>query len=494
MSDREKIRSRVSSLRRVRRMQIVLEYLMVGMFWGAIPAALFILATKLFILPFGETTHYLIAGGLVLAGMLAFTIRGVLHRLSEISVANDIDVSLGTRERISSALALDQGKQRKDAFVKALVADAAGTVEKLEMKQVYPWRAPRAWRIAVPALLLAAGLTFVPQLNWLVSDSDRAEAKVVNNEGEKLLKLAQQTEKKAVEEKDEVLKEASEELEKSGQKLRNNNLNKKEALKELQRLTQKLESQSLERIPEGQKALMKELAEDLQNGTQTRELGEALENMDFGKFSQQLEKMLSDMKSGKLSQQQMEFLEQLQKALSESLKSEAAEGEGAEDLKQMLEDLKQALQNEQELRQMMQDALDALQQDIDNAAQQLQQGGMQQQSQQLQQLMQQMQQQMQQQGMVSQQSLQQMQQALQQAQQQVQQNQQMSPQQQQQAQQALQQALDNFQQQNQQNGQQGQQGQQSQQSIQDINQQMQQNRQDMANQMQQGQQQMSGGT
>lgn len=486
MSDREKIVSRVSSLRRIRRVQIVLEYMMVGLFWGAVPAALFIFATKLFILPFDTTTNYYIAGGLVAAGMLAFVVRGVLSKLSALSVANDIDVSLGTKERISSALSLDSGKQRKDAFVKALVADAAQTVEKLEMKQVYPWSLPRAWRMAIPALAIAVALTFMPQLNWLVKDSDRAEAKVIHNEGEKLLEMAKQVEKQAVEEKDEALKEASEEIKQSGEKLKKNNMEKKEALKELQRLTQKLESQAIERIPEGQRALMKELAEELKMGAETKELGEALEDMDFGKFGQQLEKMLMDMKDGKLSQQQLDFLKQLEKALNESLGSDAAQMEGTEDLKKMLEDLKQSIQQEQQMREALQQALDNLQQDVDKLSQELQQGGMQQQSQQLQQLMQQMQQQMQQQGSVSQQTMQQMQQALQQTQQQIPQNQQMSQQQQQQAQQSAQDALDNFQQ--------GQEGQEGQQGMEQLNQQMQQNRQDMANQMSQNQQQMSGGT
>jgi hypothetical protein len=82
-------------------------------------------------------------------------------KLSALSVANDIDVSLGLRERVSSALSLGAGAKQKDPFVTTLVKDAARTVENLPLRKVYPWRIPRAWRLALPALLITVGLSFV---------------------------------------------------------------------------------------------------------------------------------------------------------------------------------------------------------------------------------------------------------------------------------------------------------------------------------------------
>ena len=146
MSDRDKIKVRVSSLRRTRRYQVVLDYFVRGLFWGAIPAALVILASRLWVLPFNE---YLIAGALLAATVAGFLIAALLVRITPLAVANDIDVSLGLRERISSALALGATKHRKDPFVKTLVKDAAKTVEKLPLKKVYPWTLPRAWKLVI---------------------------------------------------------------------------------------------------------------------------------------------------------------------------------------------------------------------------------------------------------------------------------------------------------------------------------------------------------
>ena len=107
MSDKEKIRYVVGRLRRTRRWQVVLDYFVVGLFWGAIPAALTILASRIWIFPVSE---YYVAGALLAATALGFLIASALVRLTPLAVANDIDVSLGLRERVSSALALDRGR------------------------------------------------------------------------------------------------------------------------------------------------------------------------------------------------------------------------------------------------------------------------------------------------------------------------------------------------------------------------------------------------
>ena len=71
MSEREKIRFTVGRMRRTRRWQVLLDFLVAGLFWGAIPAALAILASRIWAIPFSE---YWLAGGLLAAVAVGFAI------------------------------------------------------------------------------------------------------------------------------------------------------------------------------------------------------------------------------------------------------------------------------------------------------------------------------------------------------------------------------------------------------------------------------------
>jgi hypothetical protein len=479
MSDKDKIQRKVLGLRRTKRWQVVLDYFVRGLFWGAVPAALLILASRIWIIPYNE---YILAAGLLGLTVLGFLIASAFVRVTPLSVANDIDLSLGVRERISSALSLSEGRQRKDPFVKTLVKDAAGAVKDLPLKRVYPWRIPPSWRLALPALIIAGLLSFVPQLNWFVSDEDKAEAKLVQAEGNKLLELAKELEKESEKHKDPVLKEQAKEIKRVGEKLNNQQIKKKEALKELQRLKEKLETQAQNQLPQGEKELMAELGEQLKRLDGTRELGEMLKDGNLQKLMSELDQMMQDLQAGKLNSLQKETLEDLLKALEETLKSDQAQSEDAQHLKQLMEELKQALQNEQALQEQLQGAMDAFENDMNQLTQQLQQNNMGQQAQQLQQQMNQMKQELQQNGALSQQSLQQMLQSLQNNQQAIQSNNSLSQQQQEALSQCNQQAQSHLQSPSGQPGQ-----------ISQANSQAQQNRQSMAQKMQESSDCMGGG-
>src|SRR5438552_1090969 len=123
MSEKQQIEYKVWRLRRVRRWQLVLDYAVRGLFWGACTAALLLLATKLWIMPVsmfalgrlpGEFTLGL---ALLLLATTGFAISACFRKLSPLSVANDIDVRLGLRERVSSALALDPANEQTRPFV-----------------------------------------------------------------------------------------------------------------------------------------------------------------------------------------------------------------------------------------------------------------------------------------------------------------------------------------------------------------------------------------
>lgn len=487
MSDQEKIQVGVVKLRRRRRAQLLLDYFVRGLFWGAIPAGLAIFATKLWLIPLDP---YLLGSSLLGVVTLGFLVRAATMRLSLLAVAGDIDSRLGLRERVSSAMALStptsgvvnttartlnhlhaSNEKPLDPFVKTLLHDAAKTVAKLPAVRVYPWRAPRSWWQALAVLAIAAALSFVPQLNWFVRESDRAQAKLVQVEGNRLVELAKKIEQEAVKRKDPALAQQAKEIKRVGEKLNSGQIKKKDALKQLQRLKDKLQAQS--QPPQGEKKLLGQLGEQLSGKQSTRDLGEMLKQGNIDQLAKQLQQIAQSAAQGKLSSAQQQQLKDIAQAIDEALKSDAAKSPDAGALKQNLEQLKQAIAKDQQLQQALKDAMKSFEQAMGDLSQQLSQNNMSSQSQSLNQLLQQMQQQLQQNGMVNPQTLQQMQQQLQDTQQQIQQNQQLSQQQKDQLGKACDKAQSFL-------GQNGQQGKLSQQ-----NQQAQQNRQQMSQQAQQ---------
>jgi len=444
MSDRELIKHKVRKLRIKRRWQVIFDYFLRGLIWGAVPAALIVFAAKLWIIPINT---YLLAGGAFGVVILGFLVASIFVRITPLTVANEIDVALGLRERVSSALALSGQQRKRDPFIRAVVKDAARAIKKLPLRRVYPWSLPRSWQLALPGLLIVAALTFLPQLNWFISESDRAEAKLVQQEGHKLKELAEAIKQEAEKRQDPILEQQAEEIQRVGEKLSQGQIKKKEALKELQRLKEKLEAQAQIEVPEGERQLTAELAKQLMQLDSTRELGEMLEEGNLQALTEQLAELLKNLSAGKLSPGQEAMLDDLLKALEEGLKSEAADDPGAQGLKQQLEELKQALQQNQQLKQQLQDTMQSFEQDLNNLTNKLQQNNMAPQAQQLTQLMQQMNQQMSSSAMVDPQTLSQMHQSLQNTQQAIQNNQSLSSQQQQQLNQAAEQALSYFEQQ-----------------------------------------------
>jgi hypothetical protein len=454
MSDQERIVTGVRKLRRVRRAQLILDYLVRGLFWGSVLGALAIFATKLWMVPISP---YVLAGTLLGATTLGFVLRAVFMRVSMLAVAGEIDARLGLRERVSSALALagdaPEGLKAKprDPFVRTLIRDAAKSVERAQLRRVYPWRLPRAWLRAAIALLIAAALSFVPQLNWFVRQSDRAQAKLVQVEGNRLVELGKKLEQEAAERKDPVLKQHAQEIKRVGEKLNSGQMKKRDALKQLQRLKEKLQAQS--QPPQGERKLLSQLGEQLSKQESTRELGEMLKQGNIDKLGGQLKQLAQNAAQGKLSAQDQQQLKDLMQAIDEALKSDAAKSPDAAQLKQNLENLKQAIAKDQQLQKALQDAVKGFEQALNNLTQQLSQNGMNSQAQSLNQLMQQLRQQIQQNGMINPQTLQQMQQQLNQTQQDIQSNPNLNQQQKQQLGKACEKAQSYLQ------GQQGQEGQ-----------------------------------
>jgi hypothetical protein len=488
VSDQEKIQVGVVKLRRRRRAQLLLDYFVRGLFWGSVPAALAIFATKLWLIPLNP---YIIGASLLTAVTLGFIIRAATKRLSLLSVAGDIDARLGLRERVSSAMALSAASPGTvkttalsketplDPFVKTLLRDAAKTVDKLPAVRVYPWRAPRSWWQSAVILAITVALCFVPQLNWFVRQSDRAQAKLVQVEGNRLVELAKKMEQEAQKHKDPALAQQAKEIKRVGEKLNSGQIKKKDALKQLQRLKDKLQTQS--QPPQGEKKLAGQLGEQLAGKQSTRDLGEMLKQGKIDELSKQLKQLAESAAQGKLSSAQQQQLKDMAQAIDEALKSDAAKSPDAAALKQNLEQLKQAINKDQQLQQALQDAMKGFEKAMGDLTQQLSQNNMSSQSQSLNQLMQQMQQQIQQSGIVNPQTLQQMQQQLQNTQQQIQQNPQLSQQQKDQLGKACDKAQSYL-------GQNGQQGQLSQQ-----NNQAQQNRQQMSQQAQKSSECSGGG-
>jgi len=431
MSDEDRITLGLVRLKRVRRAQLVLDHAMRGIFWGAAVAALAVFATKLWMLPVGM---YWLAGGALGLSVAAFAVRAMLLRLTPLHVAVDVDARLGLRERVSSAVALGipahgaVAKKRPDPFVRAIVRDAARAVEKARRVRIYPWSLPRAWRYALPALLIACALTFVPQLNWFVRESDRAQAKLVHNEGQQLLDLAKKLSEEAKRTQDPVLKKQAQEVKRVADKLSSGQMPKREALKQLESLSQKLQAQN--QPPSGERKLLGELGKQMSGKESTKDLSQMLGKGDLEGFSAQLKELAQKAASGQLSLADQQALSDMLKALDEALKSQAANDPSAQALKNNLEDLKNALAKNQQLQQSLQDEMNGFKDALQNLTSQLSQNGMNQQAGKLNELMRKMESQLAQTGTLDPQTLKDMLSALQDAQSAISSNQQLSRQQQ----------------------------------------------------------------
>lgn len=119
-----------------------------GAFWGAVAAAFALLGK----VALGDWAT-VVAGGLVVAGVVIGALWGAAKRVDQTDAARLVDRSYGLQDRVATALEWS-GRTDRTPLVDALLADAAERVRALESRRIVPRAMPREARwLPIPVVI-----------------------------------------------------------------------------------------------------------------------------------------------------------------------------------------------------------------------------------------------------------------------------------------------------------------------------------------------------
>jgi len=285
------------------------------------------------------------AGALVL-GLAAAAVWTFATRRSALAAAVEIDRRFALKERVSSTLAMPSD-QHMSAAGQALLADAAGRLERIDVPEKFAFRPPRQILLpllpGVPALLVA----------WLISPAvvnnpaaanaaSTAVQQQVQQSAEalhrKLAERRQEAEKLGLKEAERLLKQ----LEAGSQQLLSSPPERKQALIELNDLARQLQMrrQQLQAADKFMQQL--EQLKNIQRGP-AEKFVQAMSKGDLKRAAEELQKIKDQLSNSKLSDEQKadlaKQLEQMQEKLNKLAEAQKA---AQEDLQKRIEQMRQA--------------------------------------------------------------------------------------------------------------------------------------------------------
>ena len=391
--------NRIESKVRIARRRILLgrfgQALCVTLFAALVVATLAIALPALRVMELDfNTWAYSWIGGCSLAALIAAGVYAVVTSPSLESVATEVDIRFGLRERLSSSLTMP-AEERDSAFGLALVADAEKRADQLAVSDRFSLRPSKLGWLPVSIIpILAIVMLLVEPISESNAagdiKSDSLEAKQVQTVASQLKKRIQQQRRKA---EAEDLKEAQELFEKMESELdkitKRQNMNKKDAMIAMNDLKKQLEERR-ERLgsPEQLRRAMSQM-KGLESGPGEK-VAKSIEQGNFGKAEEMVKQLASKMRDGKLSEKEKEQLkkqvQQMKKAMQQAVaqherkkqelqeKIEQARREGrGDDAAKMQQQLNKLQQKDAQMQQMGQMA-----KAMGQAAQAMQQGNAQQ--------------------------------------------------------------------------------------------------------------------
>jgi len=315
----------LSPVRRFRRRWLAQNFLdvMTLLCWGV--AALFLAAIwidKLFTiaLPDVPAVSLSLAVAWIVALVIVFWSRPSLLRAAQL-----LDERAGTRERISSAVELqDQyrgspGEHWRECE-RAVWQDAICRVQSLGEGSWFRWRPPQRWK-ALAVTVVALGLSsFAPRFDLLgrqsAEEERRAEAKLVSEQVAKVERVVERTRQLADEQDIKDVARISRDLKAELQQMRQRPPARREALQQLSNLEDRLEKER-QGMKAGEQARQK-----LESNPLTKKLAEELKAGNLEGAREEAEKLKEQIASGQLGEGEKG---QLQKDLAAALESLAAQ-------------------------------------------------------------------------------------------------------------------------------------------------------------------------
>lgn len=331
-------------------------------FWGIL-AGLGVLAVVMAVLKlFPNEAPYLEIGLAIVSAALAASIIGsLLRRVTLFEAAIKADQRLELRERLSSALLLNQMHRTESPAFAALEEDARRFALAMNPSRDFRYKVPRHARHTIWPAIAVIGLAFVPQLGLIgnppppppgiTTPATTTEPEEVRKENsERIRRLAEQAKAK-----EELLPEIAEELqlaeklERLSKDLSMGNRDSKDAVAEMSRLNEEL--QIREREIDRRTQPFKQI-QGLERAQETLDLKKALKDQDFEQAAKEMEALAQ-----KIQQQSAEDLQQMaqeMKQLAEQLKENPEMSEAVEQAAQALEQMAAAKQQQQQAAQQQQ--------------------------------------------------------------------------------------------------------------------------------------------
>jgi hypothetical protein len=349
----EVIQRVVASARLRLRWQRGLNLLGRVLFYGTLAWACLLIAYKLLPVP-PEIVAW--SGLAVLVTAATGGLAGFLGALPDAVVARQVDAAAKLKDRVSTAVEI---RDTSTEWARLQLADAAAKVKDLQGARLFPVRLHRTFSRSLPALLVAAILTFVPEYRTAAHQQAQTDKAVLKDVGANLAQVLKRETEKPVEKMPDTVNgiEGAIDLAKEIEKAK---LTRTDALRELSNVQKKLEDQARElgKIP-GLKPLQ-QAAKQSQgkspagDSEMQKKLAEARKAMD--KQGQSMEDALDQMKkemekakeagtgmAGNDSGMTPEAKQQMAQQLAEMAKQAQAMGASLPDLEAAI----QALQNSQ---------------------------------------------------------------------------------------------------------------------------------------------------
>jgi len=244
MSEIQVIESALQRAARRRRWAGALRGLWYGLLVGAIVAFLMVglyhLWPVIFFAPL-PTWVVLAAPFAPFPCMLIGLIAGGWRKPSMNEVARWLDGKQHLQERLSTALEV-AGEEKAGRWRELVVSDAAGHARDLDPRRMIPFSLPRATKWAVLALVLGAGLGFVPEYRSKAYKQKMAEQQNIKEVGKQLAELTRRNLEKRTPALEPTQK-ALEAVGNLGDQLTKKALTRSEALKDLANMADKLKDQ-----------------------------------------------------------------------------------------------------------------------------------------------------------------------------------------------------------------------------------------------------------
>jgi len=261
-----------------------------------------------------EWWYYLALVGMGLAlGWLV----GLVRPPRAFAVARLAEHRLRLRERLSSALALG-ASQPDDEMVGALVADAAGRLQGVRPRRLFPRRYGRRGQLFLALSLLLGCLAVLPQTPLFQSAATRAERAAMREVGRRLVRRARDLHRLPVSVQRRRLRDqVAENLKRLGKDLQRGRVERKQALLKLAKADRQLEP--LRRDFTGRKSLA-QAASQLQKSSAEmaqQRMGEQQQALKALKEAERLAKH-PELPGQRLSPEQMKQLEKLARASPQS--------------------------------------------------------------------------------------------------------------------------------------------------------------------------------